>query len=290
MARPSRNPSRRYARFLTALAALAAIGLAGFAPPRQIEGRVVDFKSGQPLSGIVVAAAPDSDDFVSWLAGDRVADATPGIATAVTDANGSFTLALPFAGRFIFDAFGAPQAHVTFHGTYAAGSQTLGTVRLIEPSSDERAALAELNRFRGAPGGVGRYGAATRLVFDEDLMESARFWAGQEVRAGRIGHTCGALGDPPNCIEFNAFFHGLPGAPQDWSPAQNAAFDAVYSWADPNSTFEIEGRLCAPAYNWHGCGYNDEVGHFVNIMSANRWVGLGAKGLRDGVYYAMNLI
>jgi hypothetical protein len=290
MARPGQNPPRFNARFLIGLAAFAAIGLAGVAPRQQIDGRIVDFRSGQPLAGIVVVAAPDRDDFANQLEGDRVANGGPGIVTAVTNANGSFTLALPFTGRFLFDALGAPQSHVTFHGAYATGNQTLGTVRLIEPTNDERAALEELNRFRGAPGGVGRYGAATRLVFDENLMESARFWAEQEVRAGRIGHTCRALGNPPNCIEFDAFFHALPGAPQDWSPAQNAAFDAVYSWSDPNSTFEIEGRLCAPAYNWRGCGYNDEVGHFVNIMSANRWVGLGAKGLRDGVYYAMNLI
>lgn len=288
MARPGQDPPRLNLWFLTALAASAAFALVGFGPTQQIDGRVVDFNSGQPLSGIVVVAAPD--DFASELAGDEVAKGSPGIVTAVTDANGSFTLALPFAGRFLFDAFGKPQSHVTFHGDFAAGGRTFGTVRLIEPTDDERAALEELNRFRGAPGGVGRYGAATRLVFDENLMESARFWANQEVRAGRIGHTCGALGNPPNCIEFNAFFHALPGAPQDWSPAQNAAFDAVYSWADPNTTFEIEGRLCAPAYSWRTCGYNDEVGHFVNIMSANHWVGLGAKGLRDGVYYAMNLI
>lgn len=274
------------------LAILAAPAFLGLAPSvQQIDGRLVDFESGRPLAGIVVAAVPENGDPGNALASDRLTNPAAAVGTAVTAADGSFSVPLPSGGRFLFDAFGASQSHVTFHGVFAADQYELGTLRLIAATGDESAALAQLNRFRGAPGGIGHYAAPTRLVFDENLMESARFWAQQEVRAGRIGHTCGALGNPPKCVEFDAYFHALPGAPQDWSPAQNAAFDATSSWADPNMIFEIEGRRCAPAYNWRSCGYNEDVGHFVNIMSADRWVGLGAKGLRDaGVYYAMNLI
>lgn len=271
---------------------LAAPVFVGAAPSgQQIHGRIVDFESGRPLSGIVVAAVSENGDPGDAAAGDRLPDASAAANTATTDGDGSFALELPSGERFLFDALGAPQSHVTFHGVFAADHVELGSLRLIAVTGDERAALAELNRFRGAPGGVGHYSAATRLVFDENLMESARFWALQEGHAGRIGHTCGDLGNPPKCVEFDAFFHALPGAPRDWSPAQNAAYTSTSSWADPNMLFEIEGRRCAPAYDWHRCGYNEEVGHFVNIMSAERWVGLGAKGHHDaGVYYAMNLI
>ncbi len=289
---PSVTPLRRKTAFLVALALLAAPALLGSTPSaQQIRGRIVDFESGRPLSGIVVAAVSESGDSGDAVAGDRLPDPSAAVNTAMTDADGSFALPLPSGGSFFFDALGGPQSHVTFHGVFVADQHELGTLRLIAATNDERAALAELNRFRGAPGGVGHYGAPARLVFDENLMESARFWAQQEGRAGRIGHTCRDLGNPPKCVEFEAYFHALPGAPQDWSPAQNAAFTETSSWANPNMIFEIEGRRCAPAYNWHSCGYNEEVGHFINIMSAERWVGLGAKGLHDsGVYYAMNLI
>lgn len=284
---------RRFTGFVLALcASLASPALVGSSPNDQVVvGRVVDFGSGRPLAGILVAAASDSSEVTAQLAGDRLSNSGSGVVTAVTDADGTFTLPTPAGTHFLFDAFGSPQSHVTFHGIFASGLHNLGTIRLIEPTADERAGLEELNRFRGAPGGVGRYAAATRLVFDENLMESARFWAQQEVRAGLVGHSCGSLGNPPNCVEFNAFFHSLAGAPQDWFAGQNAAFDRFSSWRDTNSMFEYEGRHCAQAFNWHSCGYNDEVGHFVNIMSASRWVGLGAKRRRDaGVYYTMNLI
>jgi hypothetical protein len=289
---PSVKPLQRKTAFLAMLAMFAApvfLGVASGGP--QIQGRIVDFESGRPLSGIVVVAVSENGGLDDAAAADRSSDSSATANTATTDADGSFGLPLPSGGRFLFNALGAAQSHVTFHGVFAADHVELGTLRLIAVTGDERAALAELNHFRGAPGGVGHYGAPTRLVFDENLMESARFWALQEGHAGRIGHTCGELGNPPKCVEFDAFFHALPGAPQDWSPAQNAAFTAASSWANPNMLFEIEGRRCAPAYDWHRCGYNEEVGHFVNIMSAEHWVGLGAKGQHDaGVYYAMNLI
>ena len=285
-------PLRRKTAALAVLALLAAPAFLGAAPGgQQIRGRIVDFESGRPLSGVVVAAVSENGDPGDIVASDQLADSSAGVDTAATDSDGSFALPQPSGAHFLFDALGAPQSHVTFHGVFAADHVELGTLRLIAVTRDERAALAELNRFRGAPGGVGHFGAPTKLVFDENLMESARFWALQEGHAGRIGHTCADLGNPPKCVEFDAFFHALPGAPQDWSPAQNAAFTATSSWADPNMLFEIEGRRCAPAYDWRRCGYNEEVGHFVNIMSAEHWVGLGAKGQHDaGVYYAMNLI
>lgn len=256
-------------------------------------GKVVDYDTGKPLAGIVVAEARDSQRFEGMLAGDHLAGNASGVASAVTSADGSFSLPMPGSGRFLFAAFGEPHSYVTFHGTFAGRSAALGSIRLIYPTRDERAALDEINRFRGAPGGDGRLGVASHLVFDENLTESARFWAAQEVRAGRIGHSCAALGDPAGCVEFNAFFHALPGAPQDWFAGQNAAFDTVASWSDPNSGFEDEGRLCAPAYDWRTCGSAErgETGHFVNLMTANRWAGFGSKELPgSGVYYAMNII
>jgi hypothetical protein len=287
----SRPALRRFISLLPIALALCVLPVAtGVAPERDLQGRVVDFATGRPLSGIVVAAAAANADFAKMLDGDRLLGSELGIVTAVTGADGSFVLPMPRGEHFLFDAFGESQAHVTFHGLFAVGSD-LGAVRLIRPTRDERTALEKLNRFRVAPGGWGGYGAQTSLVFDENLMESARFWAAQEVRAGRIGHTCSALGNPPNCIEFNAFFHELAGVPSEWFAAQNAAVGDVSSWEEPNRLFEIEGQRCAPPYDWRDCGYSAEVGHFVNIMAASRWIGLGAESAQDsGVYYAMNLI
>ena len=111
-------------------------------------------------------------------------------------------------------------------------------------------------------------------------MESARYWASVEGRTQRIGHTCAALGNPDGCIEFNAFYHRLPGAFNDWQCGQNAAFDTISSWSDPDQGFEDEE---------HQAG--GERGHYLNIISADRWIGLGKAGVPGiGTYFAMNVL
>lgn len=173
--------------------------------------------------------------------------------------------------RVTVEAIGSKNGYANFHGSFSAGSVP-AVVRLLRLSADERRALERVNTFRA------RYGAAP-LEPDENLTETARYWAREERLSGRVGHTCATLAHPPGCIEFNAYFHGLPGAPLDWFAGQNAAFDTISSWLGPESGFENE-RSAA-----------EDRGHFLNLIGASRWIGLGEMRVPGyGVYFAMNLI
>jgi hypothetical protein len=257
-----------------------------------LSGTVLDAQTGRPLGGVVVAAAPYDGTFGGPMAGDS---APAGAATAVTSVDGSYSLTVDGAnGSIALDVYGAPRGFVTYHGVFSSGTANVPALRLVAPTASERNALAQINAFRRAPGGTTAYGEQQPLVFDQNLVLAARYWASQEKRAHRIGHTCAQLGDPSGCVEFNAYFHALPGAPQDDDAGQNAAFDTASSWSEPDRLFEIEGNLCG--YNWRACaggrdGSAAQTGHYVNLMSARRWAGFGeAVADGDGSYFALNLL
>ncbi|HTU81920.1 MAG TPA: carboxypeptidase-like regulatory domain-containing protein [Candidatus Acidoferrales bacterium] len=281
-----------------AVAALAAALLPGAGRADDsgyfLTGRVVAAESGRPLAGVAVAIAPDDNADGAPMAGDQPPTGLETAAVTRTDSDGRFSLPLPPSYRYLLDAYGRPFDRATFHGDFAGNVRVVDTLKLTAPNPDERAALAQINRFREDPGGKPQLATHwPTLVFDENLMESARFWAHEEKRAGRIGHTCAALGRPSGCIEFNAFFHQLPGAPLNWDAGQNAAFDTVPSWSDPNEGFEDEGLNCRPAFDWRRCGRatSDETGHFINVMTARQWAGFGeSQEPGVGTYYALNII
>lgn len=272
-----------------------ALFLLGAAPvaAATISGTVVDASTGRPLSGITVAAAAYDADFSAPIAGDTLPELAPGSYT-ITSNDGSYTLAVDDTSvPLAVDVYGGPRGFVTYHGVFASGTTEVPLVRLVEPTAAERRALTQINAFRRAPGGRAQYGDAQPLVFDQNLVLAARYWAGEERRAHRIGHTCAQLGQPADCIEFNAYFHALPGAPQDDDAGQNTAFDPDASWNEANRLFEIEGSLCG--YNWHACtggsdGSASQTGHYVNLMSARRWIGLGEAVADEGNYFTLNLL
>jgi hypothetical protein len=281
-------------RALPVLVCAALLLCTATAKAATISGVVVDASTGRPLPGIAVAAAPYDGNFEAPMAGDAPPAQLVPDARALTSADGSFRVTIAATIRWIaLDVYGAPHGFVTYHGVFAAGTAAISQVRLITPTAAERRALAQINAFRRAPGGAFEYGEQLPLVLDQNLVLSARYWASEEKRAHRIGHTCAQLGDPDGCIDFNAYFHALPGAPQDDDAGQNAAFDTDSSWSEPARLFEIEGSLCH--YNWRACpsgrdGSAAQTGHYVNLMSARRWVGFGEAIAVDGSYFALNLL
>ena len=176
------------------------------------------------------------------------------------------------SSRVTILADGSRIGYASFHGSFSSGAGPR-TIRLLRLSRNERAEIERINAFRKT------YGAPP-LAVDENLMETARYWAREEQTAGRIGHTCAALGAPRDCVEFNAYFHALPGAPADWFSGQNAAFDTISDWLSPESGFENE-RLTR----------SGERGHFLNLIGATRWIGFGKSSVPGyGSYFAMNLL
>ena len=258
-----------------------------------LSGVVIDRKTGESLSGITVAAAPYEGRFDSDMAGD--APPSDGDAlTTVTRADGSYDLPLPVGyGKIAVDVYGAPFGFATYHGVFPPRVREIPVVQLVAPTPAEQHALDQINAFRNAPGGAVAYGVAQPLIFDQNLLLTARYWAAEESRAHRIGHTCAQLGNPAGCIEFNAYFHALPGALQGYYSGQNAAFDTDPSWDATDRLFEIEGGLCH--YDWRACpsgadGSTLQTGHYVNLMAARRWIGLGEASDRYGMFFAENFL
>lgn len=199
----------------------------------------------------------------------QVVDASTGSPLAVSVSVNVERGAQPQA---VVDADGWDLHYASFHGVFAPNAIPR-RIRLLALSDDERNAVDRVNRFRQ------RFGLAPLRV-DENLTETARYWSEQERRSGRIGHTCAALGAPASCIEFNSFFHALPGAPRDWFSGQNAAFDTYSTWLAPEAGFEQEEHATT-----------GERGHFLNLIGASRWIGLGETRVPGyGAYFAMNLM
>jgi hypothetical protein len=258
-----------------------------------ISGTVIDATTGRPFEGVTVAAASYDNDLYGTMAGDAVPSLAAASVTTGTD--GSYTIAIAdTASPIALDVYGSAYGFMTFHGVFAAGTTRAPQVRLIRPTAIEQRALNQINAFRRAPGGRSQYGEMQPLVFDQNLVLAARYWASEERLAHRIGHTCAQLGSPVSCIEFNAYFHSLAGAPPDDDAGQNTAFDTDASWSAANHLFEIEGALCG--YNWRACpggvdGSAAQTGHYINLMSARRWIGLGeATAPGDGSYFTVNLL
>lgn len=285
--------ARRFSPTFLMLVLGLALTCAGPAAAGTLSGIVVDRQTGKPIAGLTVAAASTSGGFADELAGDGP-PWNPSIATAVTGADGSYAIVVPDAASIAVGIYGASNGYVTYHGMFSGDVARLPAVALLKPTHEERRALEQINAFRRAPGGAAAFGTQRPLVFDQNLVETARYWAALEKRAHRIGHTCAELANPNGCVEFNAYFHRLPGAPQDDESGQNAAFDSDPSWAEPNHLFEIEGNLCG--YNWHACRGGAErssaqTGHYVNLMSARSWIGLGeAIDAGYGSFFAQNLL
>lgn len=262
---------------------LALLGILSFA------GTIVDYATGRPLEGVPVSIAARTDQAERDLSGARVAN---GYITVLTDAQGRFEFgAVP--QRVLITAYGETRGHVTYHGAFEKPPASL-TLRLIAPNAEERHALAEMNAFRQVKSLL-LHTAVSPVTFDENLMETARFWASLERNANRIGHTCAALRAPAGCIEFNTYLHALPGAMLEEFSGQNAAFDSEPSWAQSLELFENEGAYCAPAYDWRRCddgreGSLTQTGHFKNLMVATRWVGFGKATSASGGYFAQNVL
>ncbi len=183
----------------------------------------------------------------------------------------TFQRASSAAGTIRISADGSRLGYTVFHGTFAS-NRVPATVRLSRLSADDVRGLDRVNAFRAS------FGLAP-LTADENLTEAARYWSREERIAGRVGHTCAALGHPAGCVEFNTYYHRLPGVPATSLAGQNAAFDTLATWLAPEALFEAERNG------------NGERGHFLNLIDARRWIGLGVASIPGyGAYFAMNLI
>ena len=197
--------------------------------PATIIGKIVDAGTGNPVSGLTVAVESAIAGNTAAMAGSS---APGGALTAVTAADGTFTitntLSSPYQTDFYLDVYGgAGYSNNSIHGQFyvggkfgvgggamsATGVSDLGTMKLTNPTAEEATTLARMNTFRASPGGFPAYANNAILVFDENLLETAGYWATETHTAGVVGHTCTSIGSPAGCIEPNTYLQSLPGSP-----------------------------------------------------------------------------
>jgi len=240
-----------------------------------------------PVSGAVVI-----------IGGTLIAGATapPSLpdddAMAVTDSGGAFALSSTATGAqfiMVFPGRGDTVHTAAIHRTTSlvAGKNALPKQLMAAVTSDEAAWLTQVNADRAANG-------AAPLVFDEALLESARYWANFMATTGYFNHcipasACGGSATPP------------PGAePQDATPAtRDAYFNAYFggwgeniaagfsTWGSAESAFMAEKANC-PGDTATGCPFTESTGHFLNIVDSGYvWAGLGeaTNGAGYGSYY-----
>lgn len=263
------------------------------ATPATIIGTVVDAGSGNPIAGITVAVETAVAGNTAPMAGSS---APVGSLTAVTAADGTFTivntLAAPNQTNFYLDVYGAAAySNNSIHGQFfpgghfgvgggamsATGVSNIGTVKLTNPTAEEATTLARMNTFRASPGGFTAYANNATLVFDENLLEQAQYWANDTHTAGVVGHTCASIGSPAGCIEPNIYLQSLPGSAVGNASAQSVG-GAFANWAAVETAIENEGLSCTPHYDTPNCPIGDPpagAGHYINLMTTSKWVGLG---------------
>jgi len=295
----------------------------------------VDAGTGLGIGGITVAAAPGIGSvLLAAMSGSSAPVGNANVVTATTASDGTFTItcgtALQMSGTdyckasnfsIYFAAYGgASYGMNSFHGTFGTGGwnygtggsgTNVGTLKLTNPNAEEQTELAHLNAFRAAPGPGNEYGNsgstypqysanalygnANSLVFDENLVEVAHYWAAEMHAGGTYGHTCATINNPPGCVDPLTWARtNLPGINASFGDSQNVA-DGFVSWTDNASfsgtatgsaetAFELEGGNaygageCSTAYDAKTCTFSDPPGgaaHFSNIMSASKWAGFG---------------
>jgi hypothetical protein len=173
-------------------------------PAANVAGSVVDAELAAPV-GIAGALVRVGTSFASGVIGGVVASAT-------SAADGSFVLAVPSTASLpmlpppiqppapypqvptpppgtvaaLFVEIDAP-AYATLHRVLylSAGTVSAGSFALARPSSDELAALAQLNADRAW---LGAGAGAAPLALDDDLVLTARFVATTMATAGFYAH------------------------------------------------------------------------------------------------------
>jgi hypothetical protein len=247
-----------------------------------ITGTAVDESTGRPIAGAII-----------YISGQTViAGATPPPATAspwpsaITAADGSFdvknvpasawTVSFSYVGAG-YPVYGnaqwveifSPDGHAAFHALRAiapAGTTNLGSIAIALPSAGDNAWLEQINSDR-ATQGIPH--VATPLTFDSVTLQTARYWTGQMASGDFFAHTCPAV--PAGCQEFWLYETQRGSIPS----AQNISEQgASGSWQAAEAAFMAETANCAGG-NWQTCTFSETTGHYINVMQAANWAGVG---------------
>jgi hypothetical protein len=258
-------------------------------------GRVIDAVTGRGVAGAVVVVSPQA------YPGGQPPPVKSGAPRSTTDVHGYFHVRellqnkmsswswkyvdqsipdLPYPEWVeVFPPKGVARA--VYHGfqTVRYGkSNALGTVSLLEPT------VIEIQWARGVGHDrrhLGTPPSRQTLVFDDVTLAAGRRWAAYMAANEWFSHGCPAphTGYPP-CQQtwlWEIANHGMPSA-------ENIAYGGPL-WRAAEASFMAERTNCPHGGNWKTCPYSETTGHYINIMAASHWLGLGEAAASDGSVY-----
>lgn len=247
-------------------------------PAPNVQGIAVDDTTGRPIVGARVVISQDTP----------LAGATPPASdrwpTATTGPTGAFdvTNVSPSTWTESFTDNGprypiyrtaqwvsvfSPDGHAAYHAILSispTGTTHLGVLHIALPSVSDNAWLAQINTDRAT---MGTPAVTTPLIFDSITLRSARYWATQMATLGFFDHQCPASAS--TCEEYWLWQTQRGSLPS----SQNIYYGAS-DWREAESGFMEEVSLCSRR-RWKTCAYTEDNGHFVNIMAATDWAGVG---------------
>ena len=283
-----------------------------------VSGNVQDLTSGSPVIGATVVVVPNNGN-IQYYNSATPPSAGTNVIVGTTDSSGNFSLSYTtqltyqtanYGCNVVLFVYGnGNYAPMVYHGKLSANAVlgagatgcsgnafNVGTLHLMQPTADEKAALTAINAFRAAPGPIGGptypqystfniYGHPNSLVMDENLAETGQYWAGEMHQTDTGGHTCATIGNPPGCIEYAVYEASLPGESGFGPSGQNIAGNFLgfegSSTLYADEAWEAEGGTSACTTLWKSdtCAAGDPptgAGHFQNIMDTSYFVGFGA--------------
>lgn len=283
--------------FLTfAFFALTILASAASPPPAMppgARGVIVDDVTGRPIAGatviisgttLVAGATPPAD--ISWPSATSAADGSFEVDDVVpTSWTVDFSPAgarYPIYDRVQWIEIFSPDGHAAYHGIWSLNSQgttDLGRIAIAKPGAADEAWLAQINSDRAK---VGIPAATAALSFDSLTLESARYWVKQMASYPFFSHQCPSRDTSCEALSLWQAQHHA------WTSSQNIAWHS-FTWATAEQRFMSEMHKCRDG-NWTTCPFSEATGHYINIMSATCWAGVGsAVGRGDRArYYVEN--
>jgi len=251
-------------------------------PMPDAKGIAVDDTTGQPIAGATIvisqqtviagATAPPSGS-KPWPSATSAPDGSfdvQNVPRSLQTFDFSFVGArFPMYPNYQWIQIFSPDGHASYHGIWTinpSGTTDLGKIGIAMPTADETAWLTKLNLDRST---VGTPAVTVPLILDSVTLQTARYWAQEMAAEGFYAHQCPAAST--TCTAFWLYgtqHHSLP-------DSQNIDYGTLPTmWPTAESQFMVEQANCVNG-NWLTCTYAENTGHYINIMSATRWVGFG---------------
>lgn len=251
-----------------------------------VRGIAVDDTWGQPIAGAtvivsqntaIVGATPPPPSASPWPMATTAPDGSfdvKNVPPSTWDMNFDFIAAgYPDYPNAQWVEIFSHDGHVAYHGIYTistSGTTSLGKIAIALPTTTDNAWLAGINHDRAY---VGTPAVTTPLAFDSVTLETARYWAEEEASVGFFAHQCPS--SATSCVGFWLWateHHSLP-------DSQNIAF-FFSDWTVAEAQFMAEQANC-PGGNWQTCTSAENTGHYIDIMSASNWAGVGEATGKD---------